>query len=38
MRGAGDAPGILMRLLANGAASRAPALVAEAVLVPREAR
>jgi hypothetical protein len=37
MRAAGDAPGILMRLLANGA-SRAPALVAEAVLVPREAR
>jgi 3-hydroxybutyryl-CoA dehydratase len=36
MRAADDAPGILMRLLANGA-SRAPALVAEAVLVPREA-
>jgi acyl dehydratase len=35
MRAADDAPGILMRLLANGA-SRAPALVAEAVLVPRE--
>jgi 3-hydroxybutyryl-CoA dehydratase len=38
MRAADDAPGILMRLLANGAASRAPAIVAEAVLVPREAR
>jgi acyl dehydratase len=38
MRAAGSGPGILMRLLANGAASRAPAIVAEAVLVPREAR
>jgi acyl dehydratase len=37
MRAADDTRGILMRLLANGA-SRAPALVAEAVLVPREAR
>jgi 3-hydroxybutyryl-CoA dehydratase len=37
MRAADDTPGILMRLLANGA-SRAPALVAEAVLVSREAR
>jgi acyl dehydratase len=36
MRAANDKPQILMRLLANGA-SRAPALVAEAVLVPREA-
>jgi 3-hydroxybutyryl-CoA dehydratase len=36
MRAADDTRGILMRLLANGA-SRAPALVAEAVLVPREA-
>lgn len=32
----GDEPHILVRLLANGA-SRAPALVGEAVLVPREA-
>jgi acyl dehydratase len=31
----GDEPHILMRLIANGA-SRAPAVVAEAVLVPRE--
>ncbi|GAC1328708.1 MAG: hypothetical protein NVSMB26_04310 [Beijerinckiaceae bacterium] len=32
----GEGPEVLMRLLATGA-SRAPALVAEAVLVPREA-
>jgi hypothetical protein len=32
----GEKPNILMRLLANGAA-RAPAIVGEAVLVPREA-
>jgi acyl dehydratase len=37
MRAADDKPGILVRLLANGA-SRAPAIVAEAVLVPQEAR
>jgi acyl dehydratase len=35
MRITGEKPQILMRLLANGAA-RAPAIVAEAVLVPRE--
>ena len=35
--GGGDRPHILMRLLANGA-SRAPAIVGEAVLVAREAR
>jgi hypothetical protein len=32
----GDKPRILLRLMANGA-SRAPAIVGEAVLVPREA-
>jgi acyl dehydratase len=34
--GGGDKPQILVRLLANGA-SRAPAVVGEAVLVPRDA-
>jgi acyl dehydratase len=34
--GGGDKPHVLLRLMANGA-SRAPAIVGEAVLVPRDA-